>query len=178
MMSLLFMLINSRSSTRSFTRCVMRWIWNVKSNGISYSWYFFMAIYFKNIIWFWFFSYWFPDCVLYPDKQGTPEEGRRIQWLKRCVSINHNKDKNSSPKNHNQINTHQASCPKFWQIRLFLEWKLWDFIIEVLLFISKIGDRSRGWPEGSLFDSYYTKLLGRALLLSLDCFTLLLIRTL
>ena len=23
--------------------------------------------------------------------------------------------------------------------------------------VTKIGDRSRGWPEGSLFDSYYTK---------------------
>ena len=22
---------------------------------------------------------------------------------------------------------------------------------------SKVGDHSRGWPEGSLFDSYYTK---------------------
>ena len=22
---------------------------------------------------------------------------------------------------------------------------------------SKVGDRSRGWPEGSLFDSYHTK---------------------
>ena len=23
--------------------------------------------------------------------------------------------------------------------------------------VSKVGDRSRGWPEGSLFDCYYTK---------------------
>ena len=23
--------------------------------------------------------------------------------------------------------------------------------------VSKVSDRSRGWPEGSLFDSYYTK---------------------
>ena len=23
--------------------------------------------------------------------------------------------------------------------------------------VSKVGDHSRGWPEGSLFDSYYTK---------------------
>ena len=22
---------------------------------------------------------------------------------------------------------------------------------------SKVGDHSRGWPEGSLFDTYYTK---------------------
>ena len=44
--------------------------------------------------------------------------------------------------------------------------------------ILKAGDHSRGWPEGSLFDSYYTKVLGRALLLSLGCPTLPLIRTL
>ena len=23
--------------------------------------------------------------------------------------------------------------------------------------VSKVGDHSRGWPESSLFDSYYTK---------------------
>ena len=37
---------------------------------------------------------------------------------------------------------------------------------------------SRGWPEGSLFNSYYTEVSGRALLLSLDCSTLPLIRAL
>ena len=30
---------------------------------------------------------------------------------------------------------------------------------------SKAGDHCRGWPEGSLFDSYYTMVMGRALLL-------------
>ena len=43
---------------------------------------------------------------------------------------------------------------------------------------SKVGDLSRRWSEGSLFDSYYTEVLGRALLLSLDCSTLPLIPTL
>ena len=38
--------------------------------------------------------------------------------------------------------------------------------------------RCRGRPEGSLFNSYHTAVLGRALLLSLDCSTLPLIRTL
>ena len=42
---------------------------------------------------------------------------------------------------------------------------------------SKVGDCSQGRPEGSLFNSYYTDVLGRALLLSLDCSTLPLIRT-
>ena len=42
----------------------------------------------------------------------------------------------------------------------------------------KLSPFSQGWPEGSLFDSYYTKVLGRALLLSQDCSTLPLIRTL
>ena len=43
--------------------------------------------------------------------------------------------------------------------------------------VIKAGDHSRGWPEGSLFNSYYTKVWGRALLLFLDCSTLPLIRT-
>ena len=30
--------------------------------------------------------------------------------------------------------------------------------------VSKVGDCSRGWPEGSFFDSYYTKVLGGATL--------------
>ena len=41
-----------------------------------------------------------------------------------------------------------------------------------------VGDRSRGRPEDSLFNSYYTKLLGSALLLTLSFSTLPLIRTL
>ena len=43
---------------------------------------------------------------------------------------------------------------------------------------NKVGNRNRGRSEGSLFNSYYTEVSGRALLLSLDCSTLLLIRTL
>ena len=39
----------------------------------------------------------------------------------------------------------------------------------------KLSPFSRGRPEGSLFNSYYTEMLGRALLLSLDCSTLPLI---
>ena len=44
--------------------------------------------------------------------------------------------------------------------------------------LSKVGDLSRGWPEGLLFDSYYTEVLERALLFSLDCSTLPLIPSL
>ena len=33
-----------------------------------------------------------------PDKQGTPEEGRRIKQLKRCVTTNNNKEKDNSLK--------------------------------------------------------------------------------
>ena len=40
---------------------------------------------------------------------------------------------------------------------------------------SKAGNRYRRRPEGSLFNSYYTEMWGRALLLSLDCYTLPLI---
>ena len=42
----------------------------------------------------------------------------------------------------------------------------------------KVGNLSRGQPEGSLFNSYKIEVYGRALLLSLDCSTLPLIRTL
>ena len=41
-----------------------------------------------------------------------------------------------------------------------------------------VRDRSWGRPEGYLFNSYYIEVQGRALLLSLDCSTLTLIRTL
>ena len=37
---------------------------------------------------------------------------------------------------------------------------------------SKVGNLSRGWPKGSLFNSYHTKGLGRVLLHSLFHFTL------
>ena len=46
------------------------------------------------------------ESFLCPDKQGTPEEGWRIQQLKRRVSTNNNKDEGNSPKNHNQNNRH------------------------------------------------------------------------
>ena len=42
----------------------------------------------------------------------------------------------------------------------------------------KLSPFSRGRPKGSLFNCYYTEVPGRALLLSLDCFILLLIRSL
>ena len=45
------------------------------------------------------------------------------------------------------------------------------------IYSRKVGHHSRGRPEGSLFNSYYTEVLGRAQLLSLNCSTLLFIRT-
>ena len=45
-------------------------------------------------------------------------------------------------------------------------------------YVSKVGGRSRGRPEGSLFNSHYTEVLERALYLYLDYSTLPLIRTL
>ena len=52
------------------------------------------------------------------------------------------------------------------------------FRIARFYYKNKVGDLSRGWPDGSLFNSYYIEVLGRALLHSLDCSTLSLIRTL
>ena len=54
---------------------------------------------------------------LCPDKQGTPNEGWRIQWPKRCVSTNNNKDEDSSLKNRIQNITHQPSFQKFRPIK-------------------------------------------------------------
>ena len=54
----------------------------------------------------------------------------------------------------------------------------YDFCVFYNKKASKVGDLSRGWPEGSLLNSYYTEVLRRSLLLSLDCSTLPLIRTL
>ena len=56
---------------------------------------------------------------------------------------------------------------------LVLDWNTCNYISK-----SKVGDRRRGWPEGYLFNSNYTEVYGRALLLSLDCSTLPLISTL
>ena len=50
------------------------------------------------------------------------------------------------------------------------------FMVLVSKQVGKVGDLSWGWPEGSLFNSYYTE--ERVLLHSLDCTTLPLILTL
>ena len=50
--------------------------------------------------------------------------------------------------------------------------------IYIYIEVSKVDDQSRRQPEGSLFNSYYTEVLGRTLLLSQDCSTLPLLRTL
>ncbi len=42
------------------------------------------------------------------------------------------------------------------------------FIAQMEAPYSKVGDRSRGRLEGSIFNSYYTEVNGRTLLLSLD----------
>ena len=62
-------------------------------------------------------------------------------------------------------------------------WKIITDNVVTLGFIAwyikkKVGDCSRVWPEGSLFNSYNTKVQGRALLHSLDFSTLPLIFTL
>ena len=52
------------------------------------------------------------------------------------------------------------------------------YMIAFPIKLSKVDDRSRGRPESSFFNSYYTEVLERALLLSLDRSTLLLLHTL
>ena len=50
------------------------------------------------------------ESFLYPDKQGTPEEGWRTQWPKRCDK--NNKDEDNNLKTLTDKN-HQASSQKF-----------------------------------------------------------------
>ena len=41
----------------------------------------------------------------------------------------------------------------------------------IYIYIYKLADLTQGWPEGSIFNSYYNEVLERALLISLDCST-------
>ena len=56
------------------------------------------------------------ESFLCPDKQGTPEEGQRIQRPKRCENKNNNKDEDNSPKTLTDKN-HKASSQKFRQLK-------------------------------------------------------------
>ena len=51
--------------------------------------------------------------------------------------------------------------------------RLFNFPITVFLVskVSKVGDRCRRWPEGSLFNSYYTVVYGKTLPYIADCST-------
>ena len=53
------------------------------------------------------------ESFLYPEKQGTPEEGWRIQQPKRCEK--NNKDEDNCLETLTDKN-HQASSQKFWHI--------------------------------------------------------------
>ena len=67
------------------------------------------------------------ESFLCPDKQGTPEEGRRIQQPKRCVSINNNKDEDNSPKNHSQ------NIAESW----LFSWKIVTFSIDLNIIFTR-----------------------------------------
>ena len=79
-------------------------------------------------------------------------------------------------------NQHQKAKRKFCNIRQFGTFVdiLKTMAPPNLLFINeiKVSDHSQGRSESSLLNSYYTKVQGRALLLSLDCSTLPLMYTL
>ena len=75
-------------------------------------------------------------------RQETPGVGRRIYRAKRCEYKN------------------EDSCPKTWNDRLFWLTVLNtnDLYTIINFDESKVDDLSWGWPEGSLFNSYYTKM--------------------
>ena len=73
---------------------------------------------------------------------------------------------------------YRAVVDKFQLVVLHLRIRVKGSINEFVLApldISKVDDLNRGLPEGSLFNSYYTEVLGKALLHLLDCSTLPLI---
>ena len=66
------------------------------------------------------------ESFLCPDKQGTPEEGRRMQRPKPWVTTNNNKDEDNSPKNHardfilhelEQICLYSGNCYCFYAVK-------------------------------------------------------------
>ena len=68
---------------------------------------------------------------------------------------------------------------KYRLMEIVTLYKYYEIIQTYLAFeVSKVGDLSRGWPDGSFFNSYYTELYERALLYSLNYSSLFLIRTL
>ena len=79
---------------------------------------------------------------------------------------------NNQPKSNERICHLMNNWPVFYEISLLqyvtAGWlpfygisTLMGYLMPNSVFIiykgSKVGDHSRGWPEGSLFDSYYTK---------------------
>ena len=71
----------------------------------------------------------------YPDKQGTPEENRRIQRPKRCISTNNNKDVDNSPKNHTQ---NIVSNSLFFYLASYFIY-LYFFYLSIYLFCSGVA---------------------------------------
>ena len=76
------------------------------------------------------------ESFICPDKQGTPEEGWRIWRLKHCVSMNNNKDKVNSLKNHNQNNTQKI--PVTLCYKLLFQSKVYAKCIFFIPVIAKI----------------------------------------
>ena len=66
----------------------------------------------------------------------------------------------------------------FTYVVLILDFRYFINCANIIYIYIYVGNRSRKRPEGSLFDSYYSEVLGRAQTLSLDFSTLPLIRTL
>ena len=80
----------------------------------------------------------------------------------------------------NQLSFNNAFKKSYFHsfIYIYIYIYSWLFLLIYISKNNKLGDRRRRWPKGSLFNSYYTKLSGRAQPLSLNCSTLPLIRTL
>ena len=76
------------------------------------------------------------------------------------------------------LNCHTTNINFWCSVTIFSNWRHYFQIILLQISKSKVGVRSRGHPDGSLFKSCYTEVMRRTLLLYLDCSTLPLIRAL
>ena len=83
-------------------------------------------------------------------------------WMRFTVSISYD-------------DSHNITCSSIY---IYIYIYIQGLVQQLIKVKSKVGNRCREWPEGSLFNTYNIEVRGRALLLSLHCSILPLIPTL
>ena len=122
------------------------------------------------------FSNWKGHLQKYIDKTCLYSSMKYALMKKCCPNNNHTSTQIHAPEHthtHTHIHTHTHTY-----IYIYIYISEWGSVLHHLFICSsltvsksKVGNRSRGWPEGPLFDRYYTKVHWKALLLFLGCST-------